>query len=136
MNMTASTIDDSTLRGAADLLDQYRAVLRAVENMHDEARQQNWIAMEQCAHRYRASVDVLRDHPGYASLDATANDERRMLLAAILRHDAAVRDLISPAQARVGALLTSLRRQSKLLHSYGAHGGVVFSGASPGGIGK
>ena len=130
--MPSTTTEGGSRNGASrDLINQYRNVLACVQTMRARALEQDWGAVMRAGIRYEQSVMVLRNHPGYDQLGEAENLERRALLGDILSCDQAVRDLVLPAQARVGQLISGLARQKKLLRSYGANGSVTL-GRAPG----
>jgi len=98
----------------------YQELLLLSAQMLDAARAGNWDAMDELQRIYVAEVDELRRLDHEAGLDDAEAARRHVLLEQILAHDAAIRNLVSPQLARLGALLDSSRRSSVLHRTYGA----------------
>jgi len=102
------------------ILRHYEEILLLSEQMLEAARAGNWDAMSELQQVYVSEVDQLRRLDHEAGLDQAETARRHHLLERILAHDAAIRNLVSPQLARLGALLDSTRRTRALNHAYGA----------------
>ena len=98
----------------------HEEILRLVRAMHDAARQGDWIKLSELQVRYIGQVDLLKAAGDSPDLSAGERAHRYEILQAILFEDAAIRNLVAPAFARISSLLDSGRRQQALAHAYRA----------------
>lgn len=115
-------IDESPVAAqAADPADLYRAILNAVRAMHRSAQAEQWPDVAASAREYERATQALHSSPAQVRAETMDESQRRAILTEILAHDAAVRDLVFPAQARLGRLITDHLERTRALGSYRLH---------------
>ncbi|TAM90142.1 MAG: flagellar protein FliT [Candidimonas sp.] len=124
-DVVTNSMNTASTDNGRDTVSLYQGILDAVCRMHERALRADWLGVECCAHDYEASVRRLREQGPADTRPESVRRRCRAILLEILSHDAAVRDLVGPAQARLGDLIASATQQRKLMKSYGAHGAIL-----------
>ncbi len=96
----------------------YEELLLLSEQMLEAARCGNWDAMTEVQRVYVAQVDALRSQHPQPPATLQERTQRAALLAQLLAHDAAIRNLVMPQLERLGALLSSARRSRDIHEAY------------------
>jgi flagellar protein FliT len=96
----------------------HEEILRLVREMRGAAQSSNWDRLTALQAPYIEQVDRLKCASYSQELSHSERQYRYELLKAILSEDAAVRNLVMPAFARVSELLSSGRRRRDLSHAY------------------
>ena len=97
----------------------YEELVLLSEQMLEAARHGNWDAMTDVQRVYVAQVEALRRKDVPAPATAQERMQHQALLARLLAHDAAIRDLVMPQLQRLGELLGSTRRRRDVNEAYG-----------------
>ncbi len=97
----------------------YEELVLLSEQMLEAARHGNWDAMTEVQRIYVAHVEMLRSKETQPPASMQERMQRQALLARLLAHDAAIRDLVMPQLQRLGELLGSARRRRDVAEAYG-----------------
>jgi flagellar protein FliT len=118
---SAATISASTIMPpqVSYVLDIYQQIATVTEIMLASARIGNWGSVLKHGQRYSALVEQLRLKESSVPLDDVGRATKYDLLVRILNNDARTRELAFPQLARLGELLSRMKRQESLLHNYG-----------------
>ena len=104
---------------APSVIQIYKELVLRSEQMLEAARQGNWNAMTEVQRIYVAQVDALRSKEAQAPATPQERTQRQALLAKLLAHDAAIRDLVMPQLEQLGDLLGNARRRRNVSEAYG-----------------
>lgn len=96
----------------------HEEILRLACQMHRAAQRSDWDRVTELQAPYVHEVDRLKDSKENLELSDSEREYRYKILSAILTEDAAIRNLLMPAFARVGEMLNSSRRRKELVHAY------------------
>ncbi|CAG2154519.1 Flagellar protein FliT [Cupriavidus yeoncheonensis] len=98
----------------------YEEILVLSGRMLEAAQAADWDTVTELQRSYLALVENLRQLDHEAPFSDAERMRRYQLLDRILTYDARIRDLAMPQLQKVGAMLTSSRRQFDLSAAYGA----------------
>jgi len=84
-----------------------------------QARQEEWDTVIALGQQYVAAIETLQGLEQSRALDANERARKHALIVEILENDSATRALVEPGLARIGALLSTLRRQQSVINAYG-----------------
>ncbi|MGE4338467.1 MAG: flagellar protein FliT [Pigmentiphaga sp.] len=85
-----------------------------------QARQEEWDNVIALGRQYVVAIEALQALEHTRALDAAERARKHALIVEILENDSATRALVEPGLARIGALLSNLRRQQNVIDAYGA----------------
>lgn len=97
----------------------YEELVLLSEQMLEAARSGNWDAMTEVQRVYVAQVDALRSTHTQPPATMHERAQRAALLAKLLAHDAAIRNLVMPQLERLGSLMNNARRRRDINEAYG-----------------
>ncbi|KAI3590817.1 Flagellar biosynthesis protein FliT [Cupriavidus sp. U2] len=109
----------SNMPANASVIQIYEELVLLSEQMLEAARHDNWDAMTEVQRVYVAQVDALRSKNPPPPATLQERMQHQALLARLLAHDAAIRDLVMPQLQRLGELLGNARRRRGVNDAYG-----------------
>jgi len=109
----------SNMPATPSVIQIYEELVLLSEQMLEAARHGNWDAMIEVQRVYVAQVEALRLKDVQAPATPQARMQHQALLARLLQHDAAIRDLVMPQLERLGALIGNARRRRDISVAYG-----------------
>ncbi|UBM08598.1 flagellar protein FliT [Cupriavidus metallidurans] len=109
----------SNMPATPSVIQIYEELVLLSEQMLEAARHGNWDAMTEVQRVYVAQVETLRGRDTHPPATLQERMQRQALLAKLLAHDAAIRDLVMPQLQRLGELLGSARRRRDVNEAYG-----------------
>lgn len=102
-----------------EMLRLYRAAATVTSQILARAQAGDWDRVIELGDDYLGLVEQIKQLGEVPPLDAEDRERKYNLLVNIMDNDAATRNLAAPSLERLGALISTMRRQQALLNTYG-----------------
>lgn len=103
---------------SADLLSLYAMAADLSAQILREARADDWEEVLRLGQRYIETMDRVKAFYPRPTLSDRERATKHALIVTILENDAATRDLAQPSLARLGKLISTMKRQEALMQAY------------------